>query len=94
VEHRLVRRLVESSLLVRLVLFGGSDGTWGVMRGVVWARCWVLRERATLCRTVRQRLDLRRLRLVGWSYVWDWPGTITHLLGVVGCQCGLVLPVA
>jgi hypothetical protein len=63
---------------------------------VVWARCWVLRERAT---KVERFVSAGRINfwLVWQTYVWDWPDVVTHLMETSGCgrcQCGLVLPVA
>jgi hypothetical protein len=46
VEHRLLGRLTQSALLVRLA-FRSGEGTQVLVGWVVWARCWVLRERAT-----------------------------------------------
>ena len=46
VEHRLVRRLAQSVRLVQGA-FRSAVGTLMLVGGVVWARCWVLRERST-----------------------------------------------
>jgi hypothetical protein len=81
VEHRLVRRLGLFLLLVPPVFPG-----WNAVgrSGVVWARCWVLRERAT---------QVERFVSAGTpegvlSYVWDWPRGHTASgapSGVGGC---------
>jgi len=74
-EHRLVGRLALSVVLVLPVFRGGTRMLVG---GVVWARCWVLRERA--CSAASSAPASWGTGVL--SYVWDWPGIITHSLWV------------